>query len=59
MLHPLLFDLEMHVRPEVQHRVRAEMQERPEEVLPLQAGVPQRAQEEVRDQAQEKVPTGE
>ena len=45
----------MHVRPEVRHQVRAEVQERAQEVLPLQAGVPQRPHQKVPDQVQEKV----
>ena len=54
----LLF-AEVHVRPEVRHEVRAQVQEGAEEVLPLQAGVPQRPHQKVPDQVQEKVRAGE
>ena len=49
----------MHLRAELQNQVRAEVQERPQEVLPLQARVPERPHQEVQYQVHEKVWGGE
>ena len=45
----------MHLRAELQNQVRAEVQERPQEVLPLQARVPERPHQEMQYQVHEKV----
>ena len=60
LLHvSLLNTTEMHLRAELQNQVRAEVQERPQEVLPLQARVPERPHQEMQYQVHEKVWGGE